>query len=761
MTCPTAQRTFMKDLQQLYRTIEASTDGQAFIVGIDEMSVKVSLRPKSGYNAHAEFMLTIKCHSAYPNIRPDVSFDSPIFHPNVDPSTGSVCVSLLNEWQSCYSLVDLVKALLCLIDHPMFDSPVHPLGEVNSPAQLARKTARLLAGLPVDGLYFPPNPVWVEWARVNGCLPTEGEEEEEFEGVEEGVGLNDEFDQKGDGGVGASANTAASEDEDSTIGAFCAPFDTTSDAVPSFAKIRYSFNPEGENNSYNPCERLWSPFEVESQRVLIWHPSNSTGTDTYTVFYFVEFLGTEHHRTDLGQHYNTLFIGSALREHQSHPESRQTSSSCPWYALSWYPEASYHSYTSYDSSLNLSNMFEVKKKVMRDLTADFCPWSALDGKGINGLFDGLFFESNQNRETFTCLLDGDGDGDSESQDIGRPFESCSSDRKEVFWEIAELSEMEDSGGAAHHADGLSAESEVSLTGEEDDYANELDNERKKLPSPPPPSFLSSATYEHFRATCAQIIGCLYCLEDYICIKSAINAHLGPLCKWVFRQTRWPIRFAPQQNVDLSMTGIQIPPWRASSARMMLDICHFCAKNQDMSNFVLLDPMALSPLSPLLNLMQHHALPRPRLTGVLWMTPLDALSPFYHVPIPLREERKDSEDDGCEEGDGVYPTPTCLRFLTITAFLTNWVAWLSRMEGYAALGMSRFHPMLISAPVAACLLQPFSLGCGQTPLLDLWPMWVLRRLLTLSLKLPQLQIPFLHHSRQRLQCLFPFSDLDEI
>ncbi|CDS37757.1 protein kinase [Echinococcus multilocularis] len=696
MTCPTAQRTFMKDLQQLYRTIEASTDGQAFIVGIDAMTVKVSLRPKSGYNAHAEFMLTIKCHPAYPNFPPDVSFDSPIFHPNVDPSTGSVCVSLPNEWQ--------------------------------------------------------------RWARVNGCLPTEGEEEEELEGVEEGVGIKEEFDQKGDGGVDASANTAASEDEDSTIDTFCAPSDTTSDAVPSFAKIRYSLNPEGENNSCNPCERLWSPFEVELQRVLIWHPSISTGTDTYTVFYFVEFLGTEHHRTDLGQHYSTLFIGSALREHQSHPESRQTSSNCPWYPFFWYPEASFRSYTSYDSSLNLSQMFEVKERVMRNLTADFCPWSALDGKGINGLFDGLFFEGNQNRKTFTCFLDEDGDSNNGSQVIGRLFESCSSDSEEVVREIAELSGMEDSSRVTHHADRMLAESEVSLTREEEDYANEPDNEHKELPSS---SSMSSLIYEDFRATCAQIIGCPLCLEDYICIKDAINAYLGSPWKWVFRQTRWPIRFAPQQNVDLSMTGVQIPPWRASSARMMLDICHFCAKNQDMSNLVLLDPMALSPLSPLLNLMQHHALPSPRLTGVLWMTPLDALSPFYHVPIPLREERKDGEDDGCEEGDGVYPTPTCLRFLTITAFLTNWVAWLSRMEGYAALGMSRFHPMLISAPVAACLLQPFSLGCGQTPLLDLWPMWLLRRLLTLSLRLPQLKIPFLHHSRQHLRCLFPFSDLDEI
>ncbi|EUB55136.1 hypothetical protein EGR_09996 [Echinococcus granulosus] len=57
MSCSKTQRTFFKDLQQLYKTIEASTDGQATILGIDEMSVNVSLRPKSGCNAHAEFVL--------------------------------------------------------------------------------------------------------------------------------------------------------------------------------------------------------------------------------------------------------------------------------------------------------------------------------------------------------------------------------------------------------------------------------------------------------------------------------------------------------------------------------------------------------------------------------------------------------------------------------------------------------------------------------------------------------------------------------
>ncbi|CUT99412.1 protein kinase [Echinococcus multilocularis] len=127
-----------------------------------------------------------------------------------------------------------------------------------------------------------------------------------------------------------------------------------------------------------------------------------------------------------------------------------------------------------------------------------------------------------------------------------------------------------------------------------------------------------------------------------------------------------------------MTGIRIPTWRASSGRMMSDICHFCWKNQNTRNLVLLDPMALSPLSPLLNLTQHHPLPRPTLTGILWLTPLDSLSPFYRVP---------SEENGHERGEDGYPRPICLRFLAVAALLVNWVAWISRVESYAVLGSS--------------------------------------------------------------------------
>ncbi|KAL5972224.1 hypothetical protein TSMEX_000044 [Taenia solium] len=75
-----------------------------------------------------------------------------------------------------------------------------------------------------------------------------------------------------------------------------------------------------------------------------------------------------------------------------------------------------------------------------------------------------------------------------------------------------------------------------------------------------------------------------------------------------------------------------------------------------------------------------------------------------------------------------PQPPILLFLIINTFLTNWVAWLSRVEAYAVLGTSRFSPIFISAPVAACVAQPPSLDGGQAPLLDLWPLNALAVLL---------------------------------
>ncbi|VUZ48019.1 unnamed protein product, partial [Hymenolepis diminuta] len=55
----TTQRSFYKDVQQLYRTVDSSTDGQATIESVDDISVRISLRPKTGNNAHATFYMSV------------------------------------------------------------------------------------------------------------------------------------------------------------------------------------------------------------------------------------------------------------------------------------------------------------------------------------------------------------------------------------------------------------------------------------------------------------------------------------------------------------------------------------------------------------------------------------------------------------------------------------------------------------------------------------------------------------------------------
>ncbi|KAL5965359.1 Ubiquitin-conjugating enzyme E2 PEX4 [Taenia solium] len=770
MPSHTTQRTFFKDLQQLYRTIETSTDGQAAIAGSDEMSVRVLLRPKSGCNAHAEFILDIKCTSSYPRDPPEVTFGSPIFHPNIDSATGSVCLNFFSEWESCYSLLDAVKAVLYLIEHPNFGSANNSFGWLENPEQLPSKTARLLAGLPVKGYRFAPNNAWCEWARANGCLPTreeEVDEPEEFEAEvkERAVTMEDKVSEVGPENnlkTIASAEDAALDDEESSVNVCDEISIATSDTVPSFAKIRHSIDVQDDSQIWNRYEPKYIPCDIAFQRVLIWEPGNYKNSHKNSVFYFAEILGGYHHRNEMGLLYRTLFTGNVLKENQIHSDSRQTSGTCPWFPFFTNPCPSFCSYSPYSSFLELDKLFETDKPTDNTLTSDFCMWSARDGQGINDLFGRIFFEGERHGGNFICFLDADGDSDGESEGIGRLFDEGSSDHEDVTIEFEKPPDDTDKPKIEAHselsnneADQVS-ESEFSPMGDENSYSNEPAGRRARSPSP-----ASSVTYWENWQSSPSLRNCTHCGYEFNAMKGLVNLDLSPQWKWIFRQTRWPIRFAPQQNVDLSMTGIPIPPWRVSVGRLLSDVCRFCAKNREMRNLVLLDPMALSPLSPLLNLMRHCVEPRPCLSGILWMTPMDALSPSYHVPIPITTRQRETEGDGRGRDNDAYPSDAHLRFLTITAFLTNWVAWLSRVEAYMVLGTSRFCPALITAPIAAYVLQPLSLGCGQAPLLDLWPLWLLRRLFNLWLRLPQLRfIPFLH-SHNNLQFLFPFSELDEI
>ncbi|VDD80734.1 unnamed protein product [Mesocestoides corti] len=585
MSHSTDQRSFFKDVQQLYRVIDTSTDGQASIVSVNELSLIVSLNPKFGRNAHAAFIVNIDCPLNYPKAGPEVRFTTPIFHPNIRHSDGDVCVSILNEWHCCYSLLDVVKALIYLIEHPNFESPNNEFA--SNEKLFDGKTLRLLAGLRVNGRRFPPNQAWCEWAEANGCLPVDDEE------------IEDDSNNVGD----------AVEADEKTHRRFS---NASSDTVPSFAKIRFSLDSVSGTSSWTYYTQDYYCSYFKTQRILIGHPSVNNEPLPPSVFYYSELLGNPDYRGELGDLYCTLFAGDVLPTMQVHPESRQTSSLCPWYLfyLNSYPPS-----WATDSVFNLTNLFTYTEPRRPSLTADFCPWSMLDGRGTLDLFGGLFCEKGIYPRGSDFSLDGDGEDLAqlfiESLPMGGNI--CVDAELEYSAQIVESSELD-----------LDAEYKNNDEAEQDDDEEE-ESDHKEVEQQPAVkaemqnmlvndalSTSSSTTYHRIPSE-SRLSLCSWCCSiEFDEAAKSMNAKLLPRWHWIFRQTRWPLRFAPQQNIEMSMNGIRIPPWRASAGRLLSDVSRFCSEHREVKNLVLLDPMVNFHL-----LIFHRLLKR----GVLlfWLT----------------------------------------------------------------------------------------------------------------------------------------------
>jgi ubiquitin-protein ligase len=79
--------------------------------------------PTSNIYNQAAFQIEIKLPAEFPFKPPEVRFVTPIYHPNVDEQ-GKICVDLLNtseRWKPTTPLVDVVKAVVDLIDNPKID----------------------------------------------------------------------------------------------------------------------------------------------------------------------------------------------------------------------------------------------------------------------------------------------------------------------------------------------------------------------------------------------------------------------------------------------------------------------------------------------------------------------------------------------------------------------------------------------------------------------------------------------------------------
>ena len=67
------------------------------------------------------YKLKIEFPSNYPKSSPKIYFVTKIFHPNVY-SDGKICIDVINNWDSNYSIIDILDAVYILLLYPNEDS---------------------------------------------------------------------------------------------------------------------------------------------------------------------------------------------------------------------------------------------------------------------------------------------------------------------------------------------------------------------------------------------------------------------------------------------------------------------------------------------------------------------------------------------------------------------------------------------------------------------------------------------------------------
>jgi ubiquitin-protein ligase len=100
--------------------VGGGNSGQNIILG--------RILPTSNIYNQAAFQIEIKLPAEFPFKPPEVRFVTSIYHPNVDEQ-GKICVDLLNTsetWKPTTPLVDVVKAVVDLIDNPKIDHALNP-----------------------------------------------------------------------------------------------------------------------------------------------------------------------------------------------------------------------------------------------------------------------------------------------------------------------------------------------------------------------------------------------------------------------------------------------------------------------------------------------------------------------------------------------------------------------------------------------------------------------------------------------------------
>lgn len=72
------------------------------------------------------WLLRIVIPPTYPQKPPQITFVTPIVHPNVALQTGEICLDLLKTaWSPIHSVLECVRAVRMLLGYPEVDSPLN------------------------------------------------------------------------------------------------------------------------------------------------------------------------------------------------------------------------------------------------------------------------------------------------------------------------------------------------------------------------------------------------------------------------------------------------------------------------------------------------------------------------------------------------------------------------------------------------------------------------------------------------------------
>ena len=100
--------------------------GSVTIINDNICHWRVSIKgPKNSPYENGIFYLYIKFKSDYPNSKPEISFLTKIWHPNVSEDTGHIVLNYIHHWKETSNIKDAIFSIFYLMAMPNFNSALN------------------------------------------------------------------------------------------------------------------------------------------------------------------------------------------------------------------------------------------------------------------------------------------------------------------------------------------------------------------------------------------------------------------------------------------------------------------------------------------------------------------------------------------------------------------------------------------------------------------------------------------------------------